>query len=115
MERGEYRPDGEQFGEGSEFQPYAALRKRGNLRLPTPVGTYTMLIDTWFEKHGEVSEEQSDSMWRVAVGFGFLVYDHMPETKQAVFLNILYNMREHNKEWAQAGREVELHSLTLSQ
>lgn len=98
MER-EYKPDGEQFAEGSgrAWEPERTVtfltslvqqpaHNEEELHVPDAVGLYTLLTDLRIEAYQEIPEPLYETIRHVTRGFGFLVYDHLPEAKKAVFL-----------------------------
>src|SRR2546421_7828371 len=83
MER-EYRPDGEQFTEGSAQEqrgvnPFAALAEQTRLNLPDIGQYYDMWVNMHSELYGDIPEEQHQSMEHISFGLGFLFYQQWGE------------------------------------
>jgi hypothetical protein len=55
-----------------------------------------MLLDLWDAAHTQVPEETKETLYKVSLGFGFLAYDKLPETKQMLFLSRLQTERKHD-------------------
>lgn len=94
----EQRPEIGQFAEGSgTWEPERTVtfltslvqqpgHNEEQLHVPDAVGLYTLLTDLRIEAHQEIPEPLYETIRHVTWGFGFLVYDHLPEAKKAVFL-----------------------------
>ncbi len=73
-----------------------ALAERRHVNLPDATGVYTMLLDLWMEAHMQVPEETKETLYKVSLGFGFLAYDKLPQTKQILFLGRLQTERNND-------------------
>jgi hypothetical protein len=100
MERGEYRPNGEQFAEGSGQEqsgvnPFHALIERQRLNLPD-INEYCFM---WSDLRRETSrervpEEVHQMVIHVSNGLDFVLFEHLNLTQQASILGELQRHRE---------------------
>jgi hypothetical protein len=84
MERGEYRPGGEQFAEGgtqeqSGVSPFHALIERQRLNLPDIGQYYDMWVNLLSETAGDIPENLTETIRNVSLGLGFLFYNQWGE------------------------------------